>query len=101
MKTISTVALLIGLASARPVGEIAKREVPQEHSHEQFLTYVVCFAPLTLSIVDTFLFKNNPFGIVDSVFGLLGDAAAAGGAGKVTNLDCLQQVTADSSSLPS
>jgi hypothetical protein len=48
--------------------------------------------------VDTFLFKNNPNGIVDSVFGLLGDAAAAGGAGKVTNLDCLQQVTADSNS---
>ena len=96
MKTISTVALFIGLASARPVGEIAKREVPQEHSHQQFLTYIIWPAQLILSVVDTFLFKNNPFGIVDSVFGLLGDAAAAGGAGKVTNLDCLQQVTADS-----
>jgi len=38
---------------------------------------------------------NNPLGIVDPVFGLLGDAAAAGGAGKVTNLDCLQQESAD------
>jgi len=44
----------------------------------------------------TFLLKNNPFGIVDVVFGLLGNAAAAGGAGKVTDLDCLQQITADS-----
>lgn len=30
-----------------------------------------------------------------SVFGLLGNAAAAEGAGKITNLDCLQQATAD------
>jgi len=29
------------------------------------------------------------------VFGLLGNGAAAAGAGTVTNLDCLQQVTAD------
>jgi hypothetical protein len=39
---------------------------------------------------------NNTLGIVDPVFGLLGNAAAAGGAGKVTNLDCLQQIVADS-----
>jgi hypothetical protein len=39
---------------------------------------------------------NNPQGIDDAVFGLLGNKAAAGGAGKVTNLDCLQQVIADS-----
>jgi hypothetical protein len=38
---------------------------------------------------------NNPLGIQDVVFGLLGNAAAAGGAGKVTNLDCLQQEIAD------
>ena len=43
---------------------------------------------------------NNPLGIVDAVFGLLGNAAAAGGAGKVTNLDCLQQIIADSISPP-
>lgn len=29
------------------------------------------------------------------MFALLGNAAAAAGAGSVTNLDCLQQVTAD------
>ena len=43
---------------------------------------------------------NNPEGIVDVVFGLLGDAAAAGGAGKVTDLDCLQQIIADSNTPP-
>ncbi|KAJ3537028.1 hypothetical protein NM688_g6749 [Phlebia brevispora] len=61
-----------------------KREVPQEHSHEPILTSVR--ASLNL---------NNPDGIVDPVFALLGDAAAAAGAGKITNLDCLQQATAD------
>jgi hypothetical protein len=39
---------------------------------------------------------DNPFEIEDVVFGLLGNTAAAQGAGKVTNLDCLQQQTADS-----
>jgi hypothetical protein len=96
MKTISTIVLLIGLASARPVELPVKREVPQEHSHNQFLAYIFPLKSANNRTVDTFLFKNNPNGIVDSVFGLLGDAAAAGGAGKVTNLDCLQQVTADS-----
>lgn len=43
-----------------------------EHSHESFLTSVR--ASLNL---------NNPDGIVDPVFGLLGNAAAAGGAGKI------------------
>ena len=52
--------------------------------------------PIDVSTTDTFLKTNNPLGIVDVVFGLLGDAAAAGGAGKVTDLDCLQQITADS-----
>lgn len=33
--------------------------------------------------------------LIYSVFGLLGNAAAAKGAGSITNLDCLQQATAD------
>ncbi|KAG6811632.1 hypothetical protein H0H92_006501 [Tricholoma furcatifolium] len=61
-----------------------RREVPQEHSHQQFLV-----------TVQTSLQSNNPDGIVDPVFGLLGDAAAAGGAGKITDVTCLQQATAD------
>jgi len=61
-----------------------RREVPQEHSHNQFL-----------ATVRTSLNLNNPDNIVDPVFGLLGNEAAAQGAGKVTDLDCLQQATAD------
>lgn len=61
-----------------------RREVPQEHSHDIFL-----------SITNEALAKSNPKGIKDAVFGLLGNAAAAGGAGSVTNLDCLKQETAD------
>ncbi|GFP57680.1 pathogenicity cluster 5 protein d [Trichoderma asperellum] len=61
-----------------------RREVPQEHSHDVFL-----------SITNEALAKSNPKGIKDAVFGLLGNAAAAGGAGSVTNLDCLKQETAD------
>ncbi|EKM51884.1 uncharacterized protein PHACADRAFT_262280 [Phanerochaete carnosa HHB-10118-sp] len=78
---LSIAAYYLLLSGAAP---ILRREVPQEHSHEFILTSV-----------QTSLQSNNPDGIVDSVFGLLGDAAAAGGAGKITNLDCLQQATAD------
>lgn len=78
-------------ASALPI----KREVPQgtqdasrifivsvpwlthkcqtEHSHQKFLTSV-----------QTNLQLNNPDEISDSVFGLLGAAAAIKGAGKIT-----------------
>ncbi|KPM41039.1 hypothetical protein AK830_g5522 [Neonectria ditissima] len=63
---------------------IHKREVPQEHSHDFVLT-----------ITREFLNVDNPKGIVDVVFGLLGNAAAQAGAGDVTNLDCLKQETAD------
>jgi hypothetical protein len=77
MATIATIS------SARPT-EMVRREVPQEHSHEQFLT-----------TVRTSLQANNPAGIVDPVFGLLGDAAAAGGLGSITDVECLQQATAD------
>ena len=52
-----------------------------EHSHEPFLTSVR--ASLNL---------NNPDGILDPVFGLLGNAAAAAGAGKITVRDLLLSV---------
>lgn len=82
---IATILLTLGLSSASPLPHVHKvREVPQEHSHEHFL-----------DLVRTSLNINNPKGIKDPVFGLLGNAAAAGGAGSVTNLDCLQQETAD------
>jgi len=79
--TLLTVACSLSSTFSAP---IQRREVPQEHSHEQFLTTVR--ASLNL---------NNPSGIKDVVFGLLGDAAAAGGAGKITDVSCLQQATAD------
>jgi hypothetical protein len=60
------------------------REVPQEHSHNRFLDGV----RVNLNL-------NNPAKISDPVFGLLGNAAAAAGAGTITNLDCLHQATAD------
>jgi hypothetical protein len=75
----------IGLASAGPLPrDLKAREVPQEHSHNIFL-----------DLVRTSLNLDNPKKIQDPVFGLLGNAAAAAGAGAVTNLDCLQQETAD------
>ncbi|EHK17898.1 uncharacterized protein TRIVIDRAFT_135160, partial [Trichoderma virens Gv29-8] len=79
-------ALLFGQTFAFPLPptNLVRREVPQEHSHDLFLT-----------ITNEALKKNNPKGITDAVFGLLGNAAAAGGAGSVTNLDCLKQETAD------
>ncbi|KAI0482221.1 hypothetical protein GGR56DRAFT_663233 [Xylariaceae sp. FL0804] len=88
---------LLGAASARPdaVSQMSrtKREVPrectrrskgQEHSHEKFV-----------SGVKTALDLNNPQNIQDSVFALLGNEAAAEGAGDVKDLDCLQQIVAD------
>ncbi len=52
--------------------QLNRREVPQEHSHEKFLT-----------TVRTSLNAHNPAQIADPVFGLLGNAAAAGGAGQI------------------
>ncbi|KIY71526.1 hypothetical protein CYLTODRAFT_418758 [Cylindrobasidium torrendii FP15055 ss-10] len=64
---------------------ILRREVPQEHSHEQFLTSVR--ASLAL---------DNPDSLGDPVFALLGNKAAVQGAGKtITDPDCLQQAIAD------
>ncbi|PIL22398.1 hypothetical protein GSI_15086 [Ganoderma sinense ZZ0214-1] len=78
--SFALVALFSAFAFSAPV----RREVPQEHSHEPILTEV-----------RTSLNLNNPDKIVDPVFALLGNAAAAAGAGDITNLDCLQQAVAD------
>ncbi|KAL8933374.1 MAG: hypothetical protein Q9216_006395 [Gyalolechia sp. 2 TL-2023] len=64
--------------------KLKAREVPQEHSHESFLTSVRAS-----------LAKNNPDNIQDPVFGLLGNGAAAAGQGSITDTDCLHQATAD------
>ena len=93
-ESLSLIAL-IGLTSAAPTPAakntislpryiLRGREVPQEHSHNRFIAGV----NVNLNI-------NNPAGIQDAVFGLLGNAAAAAGAGTITNLDCLHQATAD------
>ncbi|KAJ7147489.1 hypothetical protein C8R43DRAFT_531827 [Mycena crocata] len=79
-KTVFLALVLSSSSLALPI----RREVPQEHSHQPFLTSV-----------QASLVKNNPDGIVDSVFGLLGNAAAAQGLGKITDATCLQQATAD------
>jgi hypothetical protein len=87
-----TVLASLGLAAASPIGKIGyrpprmlrAREVPQEHSHEQFINTVR--ASLNL---------NNPDKIQDPIFGLLGNAAAAVGQGSISNTDCLHQATAD------
>lgn len=68
IKSFAAIALFSYLAVAAPV----RREVPQEHSHEPIL-----------SAVRTTLNLNNPDKIVDPVFSLLGDAAAAQGAGNI------------------
>jgi hypothetical protein len=74
MKTNSVLSFLTltALAAARPVPgnhkieprdhKIEPREVPQEHSHEQFIVAV----RKSLNI-------DNPAGIGDPVFGLLGN----------------------------
>ncbi|KAK7756751.1 hypothetical protein SLS62_001194 [Diatrype stigma] len=94
-ETNAALLMLLGVASARPdavkmhkrsLVNSAKfrREVPQEHSHEKFLTGVE--AALNLNNVDE---------VQAAVFALLGNAAAGAGAGKVEDLDCLQQRVAD------
>ena len=63
---ILTSLTLASVISARPLSTtLLRREVPQEHSHEQFLT-----------TVRASLNTNNPAGIVDPVFGLLGDGVS-------------------------
>jgi hypothetical protein len=81
MLSFQTVVLALAAAAfAAPI----RREVPQEHSHEFALTSVRASLQL-----------NNPDQISDPVFGLLGNAAASKGQGKITDTDCLQQATAD------
>jgi hypothetical protein len=67
MKAVLISSLLaLSVVSARPVNQrtlFTKREVPQEHSHQQFITTVT-----------TSLRANNPNGIVDPIFSLLGNA---------------------------
>ena len=70
MKADSLISLLsvAALAAARPLPEgkhIHRREVPQEHSHEKFIV-----------IVRESLRIDNPAGIGDPVFGLLGNAVS-------------------------
>lgn len=90
MKTSIVNLLSASVALASPLSytgnrvSLMSREVPQEHSHEIFLT-----------LTREALAKNNPKNIKDVVFGLLGNGAAAAGAGSVSNLDCLHQETAD------
>ncbi|EFQ85145.1 hypothetical protein PTT_19965 [Pyrenophora teres f. teres 0-1] len=84
MKTSFIAITLIGAAAAAPYKTIAKREVPQEHAHEN-----------VLRAVQTSLELNNPDKITNTVFGLLGAKAAAEGAGNIKDTDCLQQATAD------
>lgn len=87
MKCAATLLALAGLAAAREISlysAVAKREVPQEHSHAAIL-----------AVTNTNMKLNNVLNITDAVFSLLGNAAAVNGAGKVTNLDCLQQEVAD------
>ena len=66
--TFALVTVFSAFAFSAPV----RREVPQEHSHEPILTKV-----------RTSLNLNNPDKIVDPVFALLGNAAAAAGAGDI------------------
>ncbi|KAK0636715.1 hypothetical protein B0T17DRAFT_481222 [Bombardia bombarda] len=88
MKYATALVALAGVVSAREIPvysmKMAKREVPQEHSHEAILR-----------ATNTALQLNNPLEIQDTVFGLLGVKAAAEGAPNVQNLDCLQQIIAD------
>jgi hypothetical protein len=90
-ESLPIVAVFLGLATTAPTPTTKNvvtfnlaREVPQEHSHNRFLDGV----RVNLNL-------NNPNQIQDPVFGLLGNAAAAAGAGTITNLDCLHQATAD------
>lgn len=89
-ETATILIAFFGLSLAAPAPKrfparmLRGREVPQEHSHEKFLTSV-----------RTSLNLDNPEGIKDVVFGLLGNAAATDNCGTITNLDCCHQATAD------
>lgn len=63
---------LISSVVARPT--IQRRSVPREHAHEDILRSV-----------DALLKLDNPDNIQAAVFGLLGAAAAADGAGNIAD----------------
>ncbi|KAF4590098.1 hypothetical protein EYR40_009502 [Pleurotus pulmonarius] len=84
MFSAKTTTLVLAYLSWVALSAPIRREVPQEHSHEPFLVSV-----------RNSLNLNNPDGIVDPVFGLLGNAAAINGAGRIADATCLQQATAD------
>lgn len=65
---------LIGAVAARPTAPLSKREVPQEHAHQNII-----------NVVNDALKLNNPDNIQDAVFGLLGAKAAAEGAGNIAD----------------
>lgn len=65
---------LLGAAAARPTASLKKREVPQEHAHRN-----------VINVVNDLLFLDNPDDIQDAIFGLLGAAAAANGAGQIAD----------------
>lgn len=54
--------------------KLSRREVPQEQSHKKFLTKT-----------QEMLLLDNPDEILDSVFGLLGNEAAAQGIGNIAD----------------
>jgi hypothetical protein len=74
MKNSIIAIALIGAAVAYPAGIMKKREVPQEHAHENIVR-----------AVNTLLKLDNPDNIQDAVFGLLGAAAAIKGAGNIAD----------------
>lgn len=82
--TLSLSTLTYAIPIPNSLFALRPREVPQEHSHNA-----------VLASVQTSLQLNNPAGIKDSVFGLLGNKAAAAGQGSISNTDCLKQATAD------
>ena len=72
---IVTLSALVASAAARPTSmKLSRREVPQEQSHKKVLTK--CQEMLLL---------ENPDQIVDVVFGLLGNEAAAQGIGAIAD----------------
>ncbi|KAH6643638.1 hypothetical protein C7974DRAFT_459484 [Boeremia exigua] len=84
MKQQILAVMLAGAVAASPIATLQRREVPQEHSHRNIIL-----------AVNALLAMDNPDNISDAVFGLLGAAAAKGGAGSIADADCLQQATAD------
>jgi hypothetical protein len=65
---------LLGAVMALPATQMKKRSVPREHAHEDILIKI-----------DALLALNNPDNIQAAVFGLLGAAAAADGAGDIAD----------------